>query len=102
MKEEKSCPYVRLGSNTPNSNCPRLNRNMAGIIPMNRKTEIGFGIASAVYLLISILAVICQSYSITNRTVSNKIANICSVCGPVFKTFISIITKYELITIFEA
>jgi len=54
------------------------------------------------HLLVSILAVICQSYSITNGTVSNKIANIWSICGPVFKTFISIITKYELITIFEA
>ena len=58
MKEEKSCPYVRLGSNTPNSNCPRLNRNMAGIIPMNRKTEIGFGLPSAAVLLNWMMAVI--------------------------------------------
>lgn len=72
MKEEKSCPYVRLGSNTPNSNCPRLNRNMAGIIPMNRKTEIGFGIASAVYLLNWILSCFGRPTFVTNRTVCYK------------------------------
>ena len=66
------------------------------------KTQTGFGLPSAALLLVSTLAVICQSYSITNGTVSNKISNIWSICGPVFKTFISIITKYELITIFEA
>lgn len=76
-------------------NCPRPSF-------LDFKFEIPFQLPSTVYLLISILAVICQSYSITNRTVSNKIANIWSICGPVFKTFISIITKYELITIFEA
>jgi len=74
MKEEKSCPYVRLGSNTPNSNCPRLNRNMAGIIPMNRKTEIGFGIASAVYLLNWILSCFGRPTFVTNGTVSNNIS----------------------------
>ena len=64
--------------------------------------EISFRLTSAALLLNWMMAVICQSYSITNGTVSNKIANIWSICGPVFKTFISIITKYELITIFEA
>lgn len=76
MKEEKSCPYVRLGSNTPNSNCPRLNRNMAGIIPMNRKTEIGFGIASTVYLLNCIVSCFVMCYFVTNGTVCNEMVNI--------------------------
>ena len=83
MKEEKSCPYVRLGSNTPNSNCPRLNRNMAGIIPMNRKTEIGFGIASAVYLLNCIVSCFVMCYFVTNGTVCYKLSNILPCFGAV-------------------
>ena len=43
-----------------------------------------FGIASAVYLLISILAVICQSYSITNGTVSNEMVNVCAPFAPLY------------------
>jgi len=46
-------------------NCPRPSF-------LDFKFEIPFQLPSAVYLLISILAVICQSYSITNRTVSNE------------------------------
>ena len=76
-------------------NCPRPSF-------LDFKFEIPFQLPSAVYLLCLLMSCFVSCYFITNGTVSNKIANIWSICGPVFKTFISIITKYELITIFEA
>ena len=50
-------------------NCPRPSF-------LDFKFEIPFQSLLPVYLLSFTLAVICQSYSITNRTVSNEMVNI--------------------------
>jgi len=79
--------YMKDSTNYPNSQTAahvlRLPRHQRAKV----KTLISFQSLLPVYLLFIGLAVICQSYSITNRTDGNKIANIWSICGPVFKTF---------------
>ena len=81
MKEEKISigmkdvdnPSLAVGRGSL-LNCPRPSF-------LDFKFEIPFQLPSAVYLLISILAVICQSYSITNGTVCYEIVNICQSIG---------------------
>jgi len=87
MKEQKISIGMKDYTNYPKGeHCNSLKNS-----PVASKSLLLFhfriGLALLVHLLYSVLAVIGSLYFITNRTVSNKIANIWSICGPVFKTF---------------
>jgi len=76
--------YMKDSTNYPNSQTAahvlRLPRHQRA----KRKTLISFQSLLPVYLLFTALAVICQSYSITNRTVSNEMVNVCAPFAPLY------------------
>lgn len=74
MKEQKISISMKDSTNYPNSQTAAHVLKSPRQSPMDLLFEIGFVIASAVYLLLIGLSCFVMSYSITNRTVCNNIS----------------------------